>query len=264
MFDGVLDPQAIKRMIEENREHIVDRGLVIAVRDRFLDVQLDGSKKLVRNVILPRHIDEVKAGWWVAVFKLPRTTNWIALATLEDVSGGLRPTIANLPQPADVTATAKPYYIELSWSGSFRLEATYEIQHNSSASETGATMVKWEGSNFFYWCAAGTQRYFRVRAVNEEFERSSWSDWVNATATTGAEDMFLALDAALAPEWVPFDWDDVAAVAAADMVHAHSSNAEGGQLDWDSVWSDAVHKHDSDAEGGVEVILVAQIFGRRG
>lgn len=35
-------------------------------------------------------------------------------------------------------------------------------------------------------------------------------------------------------------------------VHDHSGNAgDGGQLDWDLIWSDAVHDHTSDAEGGV-------------
>lgn len=34
--------------------------------------------------------------------------------------------------------------------------------------------------------------------------------------------------------------------------HSHATaGAEGGQLDWDSVWADAVHSHLSDAEGGV-------------
>ena len=33
-------------------------------------------------------------------------------------------------------------------------------------------------------------------------------------------------------------------------VHTHANDDEGGQLDWDSVWSDAVHSHASDAEGG--------------
>ena len=34
--------------------------------------------------------------------------------------------------------------------------------------------------------------------------------------------------------------------------HVHSATAgEGGQLDWDDVWSDAVHTHGSDAEGGI-------------
>jgi len=33
--------------------------------------------------------------------------------------------------------------------------------------------------------------------------------------------------------------------------HDHSGDAgDGGQLDWDDVWSDAVHSHASDAEGG--------------
>lgn len=33
--------------------------------------------------------------------------------------------------------------------------------------------------------------------------------------------------------------------------HDHSGDAgDGGQLDWDDIWSDAVHSHESDAEGG--------------
>jgi hypothetical protein len=42
------------------------------------------------------------------------------------------------------------------------------------------------------------------------------------------------------------DWDDIWS----DAVHDHSSNAEGGTLDWDNIWSDAVHNHSSNAEGG--------------
>jgi len=35
-----------------------------------------------------------------------------------------------------------------------------------------------------------------------------------------------------------------------NYVHTHGTNSEGGQLDWDNVWSDAVHSHASNAEGG--------------
>jgi microcystin-dependent protein len=33
-------------------------------------------------------------------------------------------------------------------------------------------------------------------------------------------------------------------------VHTHANNPQGGQLDWDDIWTDAVHDHSSDAEGG--------------
>jgi len=37
--------------------------------------------------------------------------------------------------------------------------------------------------------------------------------------------------------------------------HAHTAAAgQGGQLDWDNIWSDAVHDHSSAAEGGDEII----------
>ncbi len=42
------------------------------------------------------------------------------------------------------------------------------------------------------------------------------------------------------------DWD----TCWSDAVHSHASSAEGGQLDWDTCWSDAVHSHASSAEGG--------------
>ncbi len=49
------------------------------------------------------------------------------------------------------------------------------------------------------------------------------------------------------------DWDSIWS----DAVHNHSSNAEGGTLDgtldWDTVWLDAVHSHASDAEGGTSL-----------
>lgn len=33
-------------------------------------------------------------------------------------------------------------------------------------------------------------------------------------------------------------------------VHTHANAAQGGQLDWDNIWTDAVHSHASNAEGG--------------
>lgn len=42
------------------------------------------------------------------------------------------------------------------------------------------------------------------------------------------------------------DWDDIWT----DAVHDHSAAGEGGQLDWDSIWTDAVHSHANAAEGG--------------
>jgi hypothetical protein len=42
------------------------------------------------------------------------------------------------------------------------------------------------------------------------------------------------------------DWDNIWS----DAVHSHSAAGEGGTLDWDSIWSDAVHDHSSAAEGG--------------
>lgn len=35
-----------------------------------------------------------------------------------------------------------------------------------------------------------------------------------------------------------------------NATHTHANASQGGQLDWDNVWSDAVHSHQNNAEGG--------------
>jgi hypothetical protein len=67
----------------------------------------------------------------------------------------------------------------------------------------------------------------------------------------GLAHQMLKMDAAgNDPGWEAFDWDEMAGVAGADMVHAHSAAAEGGTLDWDLIWADAVHSHANAGEGG--------------
>jgi hypothetical protein len=57
----------------------------------------------------------------------------------------------------------------------------YELQHNSSASEVGATDVTLHDNQFIWWGSIGDTRHFRVRAIGQDFRRSGWSGWGNAT-----------------------------------------------------------------------------------
>lgn len=230
------DAHAVKQIAEQQTPHIIDHGIVRAVRGQYIDVVLDGSGKHLRQVVLDKSITKIEVSWWVTVVRHPRTNRWQVIAAYEDAVSGSTPQADELPTPANATATGKPYLIEFSWSGSFQTAATYEIQHNSSASETGATSLKVEGSNFVYWCAPGTTRHFRVRAVSSTYERSAWSSWANATADAGEAYMTMGVNAgATAPEWQAFDWDNVAAVTAADMVHDHSAASEGGTGLWSHI-----------------------------
>lgn len=52
--------------------------------------------------------------------------------------------------------------------------------------------------------------------------------------------------AGIAGDGGQLDWDDIWS----DAVHDHSAAGEGGTLDWDTVWSDGVHDHSAAAEGG--------------
>ena len=42
--------------------------------------------------------------------------------------------------------------------------------------------------------------------------------------------LFTVNNAATLPEWASFDWDNISSAAGADMVHNHSTNAEGGEI----------------------------------
>ena len=220
--------QTIKDIAKFAQPHTLDMGIVRDRRGQYLSVQLDGTDKMVRNVIMAEGVT-VEVGYWVILNRVPRSNKWIVIAAVEDVARGSKPVPGNLPQPASATATGKPYMVVFSWEGSYKDVACYEIQHNSAASATGATEVKVAGSYYWHWCAPGTTRHFRVRAVNSSFARSSWSDWANATATAGTAYQVLGVNAgATAPEWAGFDWDTHGQATNADMVHSHASAAEGG------------------------------------
>lgn len=227
------DAQAVKQIAEDQTPRIIQHGIVRAVRGQFIDVVLDGSGKQVHQVVLDKSITVINVGWWVTVVRHPRTNRWQAIAAYEDAATGSVSRADELPAPADVTATGKPYLIEFSWSGSFKDVATYELQHNSSAAEAGATNIKVEGSNFLYWCAPGTTRHVRVRAVSSTYVRSAWSDWVSDTSDAGEAYMTIGINAGeTGVEYQAFKWDDVTGVTGADLVHNHNTAAEGGVELW--------------------------------
>ncbi len=43
--------------------------------------------------------------------------------------------------------------------------------------------------------------------------------------------------------------------------HTHATDGQGGQLDWDNIWSDATHDHSSNAEGGTSLSGVSITSG---
>lgn len=42
-------------------------------------------------------------------------------------------------------------------------------------------------------------------------------------------------------------------------VHTHANNTQGGQIDWDDVWSDAVHDHSAAGEGGQNLRSIQEL-----
>jgi len=84
-------------------------------------------------------------------------------------------------------------------------------------------------------------------ARGEILRSDNTPDWETHDAKT---DHFILVGDGVDITSKAFDWDDLSAGVAADMVHDHSTAGEGGQLDWDVVWSDAVHDHSNAAEGG--------------
>jgi len=75
-----------------------------------------------------------------------------------------------------------------------------------------------------------------------------------STAPTGGShaDLKLLNDGTNKVLWVNISgtWTNIGNLISSLVSHVHSSTAgQGGQLDWDNIWSDAVHSHQSNAEG---------------
>jgi len=89
------------------------------------------------------------------------------------------------------------------------------------------------------------------------------TDWVRGSLIVGGVAVWEALgigaaDTVLKSDGTDAAWgnvghDELTDVTADDhhnLVHDHSAAGEGGQLDWDDIWSDAVHDHSAAGEGG--------------
>lgn len=136
---------------------------------RGLDPQIGDRVFMVRSEIVPL--------WFIFGVGTVRAINGDTTASSSIASG-------TLLGPTSVSVKALSNLIVVNWTPSgVRSDLIYQVEISSSASPSGV-MVYVSGSVLIYPAAAGTTRYFRVRAVDNAHNTSGWSAWIASTSST--------------------------------------------------------------------------------
>ena len=190
------------------------RGVVIDTRAgaRMCRVRLDNlSKRTIKNVIIPTG-EDLQSGDIVILANLGQDPRWVIITRIQegsDLGQHLSPTnqgTTQLHPPNNFTVTGIDGAVKAEWDCWAGNTVCWEVQHNDSATDAGASTRYTRGSYFFYFSTTPVTRYIRVRAVRYDVELnqayySAWSAWDSATSlTTNADtvDGFHASDTPVA------------------------------------------------------------------
>lgn len=134
------------------------------------------------------------------------------------------------------------------------------VELRAYQSSGGALNVNYEDrSSPVFWAqkATGFSLTSHDHSANAEGGQLDWDNiWADAAHTHqaagegGTLDHGLALTGLLDDDHTQYLKERLSGGAAAEVpIHKHDA-AEGGQLDWDDIWSDATHDHSAAGEGG--------------
>lgn len=186
----------IKDISQENYEVAKDQanrakahereGTVIAVGYTDIQVQPKGSTRVIP---CEKHPD-AEVGDLCTILWVQKSKKYIISSILRKhktvkISTSADPGIAFAP-PTDLTATGINGGVLVQWNVAVSQIATYELQQNTSAIETGATTIATTNSGEWTVITA-TPLYFRIRSVFTDFQVSSWTSWVLGTPVSLTE-----------------------------------------------------------------------------
>lgn len=153
------------------------------------------SGRSVRDVVVPEGVS-LQDGDRVIVARVDDNPEWIILTRILDTSEhGLHssPTLGRneMHPPSNFTVTGAMGMVIAQWDAWTGNTVCWEIQHNSSAVETGATTFYTRGSYFIYPSVTAATRYVRVRAVRYDPDLhaawySSWTGWASDTSLSAS------------------------------------------------------------------------------
>ena len=198
---------------------VIEIGTVVAAPAGAsrIDVRLPGgSQRVIRNVLTVKGV-QLQRDDRVAVARTHGETAWVCLSKVANISEGGGGTAVDstghpvypLHPPTGLSVTGYLDTLIASWTSWTGDGVCWHVQHNSSASASGAVDIYTYGQEVVYPVRDETTRYFRVRAVRYNWvsavtEYSAWSSWQNGSTTrytyvTGdydvlAADYFMVVD----------------------------------------------------------------------
>jgi hypothetical protein len=147
--------------------------------------------KTIKDVVVAEKVDlqqghrillaQIQDGGWVAVCRVLDMDEY-GLAVSEMLAE------KELHPPTNLTVTGVTSFVMATWDCWAGNAVCWEVQHNTTATETGASTRYTYGAYFLYPSATAVTRHIRVRAVRYDPSRytayySRWSAWSSATST---------------------------------------------------------------------------------
>lgn len=175
---------AIRELIEREVPQGIMNGTIVSVQ--YPLVRLRTSEGRFQDAVSIKGLEGLVPGDCVLVARIPGATRLIVFAAFSDnqLAGqphAQMPGEIDIAPPANVSVHSASTVLYVTWDAT-PVIVTFEVQHNSSASSSGASVVSVMGSEYTYY-TDGETRYFRVRSVLPvSGQRSGWSTWVSGTA----------------------------------------------------------------------------------
>jgi len=162
-------------------------------------VRLSGqSSRAIRNVKAADGV-EFRSGDQVLVANIADSQEWVIVARILDVSeaaGYLASGAASsqLHPPSGFTVFGAIGAVVANWQSWSGSTVCWQVQYNSSASESGASTLYTYGSYFFYHAASPATQYIRVRGIRYDVSTGSahysgWTEWAGDTSLATAESL---------------------------------------------------------------------------
>jgi hypothetical protein len=150
-----------------------------------------GGGRVLQSVVIADGVD-FQANDRVLLGRISDKSQFVAITkVLDTAEHGIAVSdimqLGGIHAPGNFQVEALEGFILASWEGWSGDTLCFQVQHNSSAAETGATNWYTRGSHYLYDVGKNETRHFRVRSIRYDVKRrrtyySGWTDWESATA----------------------------------------------------------------------------------
>ncbi len=182
--DNILD--AFDRLMRDKNIPELSEGTVTTANENVAWIKFGGSGQAQQADYIGAG---VKSGDRCIAARVSRNARWVIIGTYSSNRTSSNPSARAIDlyaPPTDLVSKTVPGFAIWEWQAPVATNAVaFEIQTNSSASETGATATLITRGSY-YFESASADRYARVRMVTLDFKYSNWTSWVSCTPLPAA------------------------------------------------------------------------------